>query len=254
MSSAKLSLGIYYFRKSVSRFSENNWIRYHNSVQANAARRVLERKNRKIRLGTAVAGRFFLSKSMPNLNFAEALKVPGFQDYPFCFFMINATTRTTTATPIRTRLQVLIILLLSLTLTLNKHVLQQLLNFTVFVQFRPVENLVQLPFVKPQAVTSAALVDEQGGCGRANDDSPHLLIADGTRSHSFGASAIDLERVEQMPRPSRLTEQKLKLAGVQPNATAIGAIIDLNILEFEGDHRIFANGTIHITSPTTQGR
>jgi hypothetical protein len=81
---AKLKLGIYYFRKSVSRFSEDNQMggilkrslgmasppsampkgfAFEPATLSNVTLRVLERKNRK--------RRFFLSKSMPNFNFAE---------------------------------------------------------------------------------------------------------------------------------------------------------------------------------------
>jgi hypothetical protein len=82
---AKLKLGIYYFRKSVSRFSENNEVGGNlkrslgmgsctsampkgsafepATLSSQTLRVVLERKNRK--------RRFFLSKSMPNFNFAK---------------------------------------------------------------------------------------------------------------------------------------------------------------------------------------
>jgi hypothetical protein len=81
MSSAKLKLGIYYFRKSVSRFSENNKMGGILKRSLGMAPRAsampplrkpatlmlrsifLERKNQE--------SRFFLSKSMPNFNFAE---------------------------------------------------------------------------------------------------------------------------------------------------------------------------------------
>jgi hypothetical protein len=48
MSSAKLKLGIYYFRKSVSRFSEDDWVLCHN-LFLNQMLRILflERKNQK---------------------------------------------------------------------------------------------------------------------------------------------------------------------------------------------------------------
>jgi hypothetical protein len=65
---------------------------------------------------------------------------------------------------------------------------------------------------------------------------------------------IYLERVDQMPRLSRFAQQEFQLARIQPNAPAAGTIIDLYIVEFEGDHRISANGTIHIASLTTQGQ
>jgi len=52
---AKLKLGIYYFRKSVSRFSLLSYQMLYIAF--------LERKNQK--------KRFFLSKSMPNFNFAK---------------------------------------------------------------------------------------------------------------------------------------------------------------------------------------
>ncbi|OHB65463.1 MAG: hypothetical protein A2168_09280 [Planctomycetes bacterium RBG_13_50_24] len=66
MSSAKLKLGIYYFRKSASRFSEDNWVLCHKLFLDQMLRILfLERKNQK--------RRFFLSKSMPNFNFTEAL-------------------------------------------------------------------------------------------------------------------------------------------------------------------------------------
>jgi hypothetical protein len=59
-----LELGIYYSRKSVWRFSENKGSGYHNPNSYRMLRIVLlGRRNRN--------RRFFLSKSMPDSNFAK---------------------------------------------------------------------------------------------------------------------------------------------------------------------------------------
>ena len=60
---AKLKLGLYYFRKSVSRFSDNNWACIITYYRVKPYVLSFRKKNKK--------KSFFLSKSMPNFNFAK---------------------------------------------------------------------------------------------------------------------------------------------------------------------------------------
>jgi hypothetical protein len=43
----------------------------------------------------------------------------------------------------------------------------------------------------------------------------------------------------------RLTEEQFEFAGVEPDSSAVGTIIDFNVLKLKSEHRIFANRTIH---------
>jgi hypothetical protein len=121
------------------------------------------------------------------------------------------------------------------------------LNLIVFVELGSVEDILELAFVKPQTIASAAFIYEQGGFGRANDDFLHFFVANRTFPHFFGAYRIDFERIKHVFSLVRLVKQKFKLTGVQPDAAAVGAIIYLYTLEFKRDHRIFTSWTIHIS-------
>jgi hypothetical protein len=141
---------------------------------------------------------------------------------------------------------VIIILLLSSNLIVTKNIAQQLLNFIVFVQFCSVEDILQLTFIEPQTVTSAAFVYEQGRFGRTEDNFLHFFVADRAFPYFLIAFGIDSERIEQVFSLVGLVQQKLEFAGIQPDAAAVGAMIDLNVFELKRDHRIFTSWTIHI--------
>ena len=67
MSSAKLKLGIYYFLENLlSGFYKNNYVTNDNKLLNKSLRIFLVKKKNN-------ETDFFLSKSMPNFNFAEAL-------------------------------------------------------------------------------------------------------------------------------------------------------------------------------------
>ena len=60
---------------------------------------------------------------------------------------------------------------------------------------------------------------------------------------------VDFERIEQLIGVFQLAEQQFELSGVEPDTAAVGAVVDFNFLKLKGNHRVFANRTIHNVSP-----
>jgi len=64
---------------------------------------------------------------------------------------------------------------------------------------------------------------------------------------------VDFEGIEQLIGVFRLAEQQFELSGVEPDTAAVGAVVDFNFLKLKGNHRVFANRTIHNVSPQKKG-
>lgn len=47
----------------------------------------------------------------------------------------------------------------------------------------------------------------------------------------------------------RIGHKQLELAGVEPDAATVDAVVDLDVGQFERDHGTFARGTIHAKTP-----
>jgi len=77
----------------------------------------------------------------------------------------------------------------------------------------------------------------------------HFFEAYRAFSGFFRGIGVDFERIEEFFGLLGISEQHFEFAGVEPDAAADSAVINLDISEFEGNHRVFANRTIHKSSP-----
>ncbi len=134
-----------------------------------------------------------------------------------------------------------------------EHIGQQFRNLFSFIERGVFQNVLQLAFVEPQAVASWTFVYEQRRCGLVrhfrggltDDDFLHFFQADRAFFLPFGAVWVDFERGEQLFGLLLIAEQKLHLAGIEPDAAAVGAMVGFDLGKLDGNHCIFTNRAIH---------
>jgi len=82
----------------------------------------------------------------------------------------------------------------------------------------------------------------------------HFFQANWAFSGLFGAIGVNFEGIKQFFGLLGVAEQYFELSGVEPDTAAVGAEINLDVGELKGNHRVFANRTIHKNSALSQKR
>ncbi len=104
---------------------------------------------------------------------------------------------------------------------------------------------MEFAFVEPQAVAFGTFIYQQSGLGEGDDNFLHFFQTDWAFSTFFAGIWVDFEGMKEVFGFFVIAEEKLELAGIEPDAITCGTEVDFNFCKFESNHRIFADGTVH---------
>jgi hypothetical protein len=122
--------------------------------------------------------------------------------------------------------------------------------YSRFIQ-QLLDDLLDLAAVKPQAVSPDTTVDHHLGFP-ADHHFVHLFPASGTLAGSFGGRPFRQSHQGSQVMTfgqAKRSKQQIQFSGIEPDAFAVHAVIQLDIRVLDHDHQLTADGAFHGPQP-----
>jgi len=126
-----------------------------------------------------------------------------------------------------------------------EHFLEQGLDLVLLVEIGTGEDVFEFALVEPEAVGEAAAVYQDWAILGADEDFFHFFEANGASAGVFGGRWAGCKGSEDGACLCGIAEQEVEFAGVEPDSGTIEAVVNFDVVEFECDHRVFADGAVH---------